>query len=117
MATAYRAPEGYEAPELDLAALRDGSWPEIEQGYIERLAELARQNGTSDLLGQVIRFPRGDGYAQYLVWKTRPLSLIHLELGDAWAVEEALIRGLRLADVKGMVEQQQRLRAIFSSDD
>jgi hypothetical protein len=36
---------------------------------------------------------------------SKPLTLVHLELGDAWHIPEAHARGLRLADIKAMVER------------
>jgi hypothetical protein len=111
LAKEYAAP--IEAPEISTDQLIDGSYQEIESEYIERLAELAKQNGTSDLLGKEVRWQRGDGYARYMVWRTKPLELIWLDLGDAWSVEEALIRGLRVSDVRAMVERDENLRELF----
>jgi hypothetical protein len=112
MAHVYAAP--IPPPEISTKELIDGSYDKIEREYIDKLATKARKNGKSPLLGEVIRFPRGDGYAQYLVWRTRPLELIWLEVGDSWSVEEALERGLRLTDVHSMVEAQKRIRQLFS---
>jgi hypothetical protein len=116
MATAYRAPDGFEPPEITTDQLIDGSYQEIEQEYVDRLAAEARKNGNSKLLGEEIRFQRGDGYARYMVWNTNPLQLIHLDLGDAWSVEEALIRGLRVKDVKEKIEGQKRLASLFGKN-
>ena len=112
MATAYRAP--IDPPEITTESLIDGSYRQIENDYTDKLAAMARQNGKSDLLGEIIRFPRGDGYAQYMVWNTRPLELVLIETGDAWTVEDALIRGLRVSDVREMVEREKKLAALFS---
>jgi len=62
----------------------------------------------------VIRFPRGDGYAQYMVWRTRPLSLLHLPVGDAWDLPDYQIRGLRVKDVRDIVARERGLRELFS---
>ena len=116
MATAYSAPEGYDPPALNMDDFRDGSWQAKEDAYIARLADRAKMNGTNPLHGEVIRFQRGDGYAQYLVWTTKPLALIHLELGDAWQIEDALMRGLRLSDVREQVERAAAMRALFAKN-
>lgn len=55
--------------------------------------------------GFVLRFPRGDGYAVYLVTNEKPLTVAWIPWSDAWRVEGALIRGLDLADVKLQQEQ------------
>ena len=115
MATVYSAPVGYEPPEFDIWATGYDEWRAQEQEYCDRLAALCKRNGNSPLLGRIIRFPVADGYAQYMVWSTKPLAFIHLELGDAYSVHPALIRGLRVADVKQMVEADDRLASIFGS--
>ena len=111
MAQVFRAPEGFEAPTLDYR----GDWQQQEADYLQRLADRCKMNGTNPLLGEVIRFQRGDGFAQYMVWSTKPVQLIWLELGDAWQVEEALTRGLRLSDIREQVEREQRLREFFAA--
>ena len=115
MAQVFRAPEDFEAPVLTLDDYRAGTWQTKEADYIERLADRAKMNGTNPLLGKVIRFQRGDGFAQYMLWSTKPVQLIWLELGDAWQVEEALTRGLRLSDIREQVEREQRLREFFAA--
>jgi hypothetical protein len=112
MAKVYSAP--VDPPVVDYTNYDMATHDKQEREYLDKLATLARQNGKSPLLGKEIRWQRGDGYARYLVWNTKPLELIWLELGDAWDVEEPLIRGLRVSDVKEMVERSERLRAIFS---
>lgn len=116
MATDFSAPEGFEPPVLDMDDFRTGAWQAKEDAYIQRLADRAKMNGTNPLLGEVVRWQRADGYAQYMVWQTRPLQLIHLELGDAYSIEEPLMRGLRLADIRLMVERAANMRALFSKD-
>jgi hypothetical protein len=110
MAKVYLAPEKFEY-DYDLP------WKEIgkaEQLYIERLQERARkEHPNDDLVGEIVRWGRGDGYAQYIVWNTKPLELVWLEIGDAWSIEEALIRGLRLSDIKAMVNSERNLAKLF----
>lgn len=76
-----------------------------------------RQEQTVPLicLGEVIRFQRGDGYAQFVVWNLEPLELIWLETGDAWDVEDALIRGLNIQDITAMVERNRNLQAALKN--
>jgi hypothetical protein len=115
MADLYRAPidpPAFEESQVDGRFDADTD-REVTNAYLDSLRELARDNGSSDLLGEVIRFQRGDGYAEYMVWRTSPLELIWLELGDAWSVEDALIRGLRLSDVEEMVARARRLTELF----
>jgi hypothetical protein len=112
MAKVYLAP--IDPPEVDYVNFDLEAYDRANNEYLEELAALAKQNGTSDLLGEVVRWPRGDGYAQYLIWRTSPLELIWLKIGDAWSVEEALIRGLRVSDVREMVQRERNIRALFA---
>jgi len=112
MATAFSAPEGFEPPPFNIE-----TWQEDEAAYIQRLSDRAKMNGLNPLLGEVVRWQRADGYASYMVWQTKPLQLIHLRLGDAYSVEDALIRGLRLADIRAMVEREASIRALFAKKD
>lgn len=66
------------------------------------------------VVGTVLRFPRADGYAVYLVSKEKPLTLQHVPVGDAWHADPILIRGLRKQDVLEQRERNNRLHAMFS---
>ena len=110
MATAYRAP--IDRPEW-VSPYKEQQ--RLNQEYVDTLAAMAKENGKSDLLGQIVRWQRGDGYAQFMVWNTKPLELIHLEIDDAWDVEEALIRGLRVSDIKEMLERDRRWNELLNS--
>lgn len=128
MATAYRAPEGFEPPQFkalpfnanDTQEERRARYQEhyakerqAEQDYLKRLAGRCKQNGKDPILGEIIRFGRGDGYAEYMVWSVKPLQLIWIQLGDAWSVEAALIRGLTLTEVRRMVAAEKKLGELF----
>lgn len=79
-----------------------------ERDWIRKQQAQARECKSGDLVGGVATWPRGDGYAYYLVISQRPLTLSLLALGDAWTVEDALIRGLTVADVRERVQHTQR---------
>lgn len=56
--------------------------------------------------GKEIRFPVADGQARYFVVSCKGAGhLIHLPFGDAWHAHEALIRGLRAADIRADVNR------------
>lgn len=48
---------------------------------------------------RIVSFPVADGFALYFVYSEKPLVLQHIPYGDAWQVDAALIRGLRLSDI------------------
>lgn len=125
MATVYKAPLdpptfNYETDLPRGVPYMDSPLHKKEQAYTDGLAELARAQAKREgrpatLVGEIIRFPVADGYAQYMVWRQQPLQLIWIELGDAWSAHPALIRGLRLTDVRRQVEAAKRLAAWFAA--
>lgn len=91
-------------PETDYKNYNYEKEREKEAQYLEDCRNWLKANGYNDkLTGKVISFGVGDGYAQYMVLREKPLSLAHLAFGDAYQVSGATIRGLTLADVKRMV--------------
>ncbi|MEI2420894.1 hypothetical protein V6O07_11525, partial [Arthrospira platensis SPKY2] len=86
-----------------------------EQAFKDRLAAFARRHHKGELVGEIARFGRGDGFAEYMVFSEKPLSLIWIPLGDAWSIPEAHARGLRLADIRENIGRQRGLRALFSA--
>lgn len=86
---------------------------ERELNFLNNLRNELRAKNSGDLVGEEVRWPRADGYARYIITREEPLTLAHLDIGDAWRVEPALIRGLRLADVRAMVDHERRLAALF----
>lgn len=93
---------------------RDRDWAEQERTALETVQQELRAKNDGELVGEILRWQRADGYAQYMVVKQKPLTLSHVAIGDAWQVESALIRGLRLADVENMVQRERRLKELFS---
>lgn len=104
------APGSYPFPEFS------GSWREQ---YDAQNAELNRLTAEADannsLVGQTLKWQRADGYAIYIVTSVRPLTIQHVDIGDAWTIEPALIRGLNRADIEIMVERERSLRAYFAN--
>lgn len=112
MAQVFSAPTTHPAPQIDFR-LPWTEWRKVEETYINTLAELARSlarpGDDATLVGKVLYFPVADGKAQYMVWHTRPLQLVWLELGDAWQADAVLLRGLNLTDVRERVGAAARL--------
>lgn len=131
LATVYNPPKDFRpVPDMDEFMITDPDLPykrydykahdEAENLWIKeladearRLARLANSKGAG-YIGEVVRFPRGDGSAMYLVWKTSPLELIHLPVGDAWQIPDAHSRGLRLSDIKDQIDRERRLTELFA---
>ncbi len=110
----FRDPPQYEGKEGTM----DEAFKVLRQAEDEWLRELNQwchdnTDSRSELVGELIRFPRGDGYAQYMVFKTKPLTLLHIPLGDAWDLPDYQMRGLRVKDVKELVRQDRALGDLF----
>lgn len=91
-------------------SLSPQEWQAQEKRQLDRAAARARANSPGDLVGELLRWQRADGHAVYMVTSERPLTLAHVDVGDAYFVEGALIRGLTLGDARAMVEQERRWR-------
>ena len=121
MAEVYTTPEGfrdpphYEGGEGTMQEAFDALW-KAEEEWLAELVEwcLTNTDSRSELIGEVIRFPRGDGYAQYMVFRTKPLTLLHIPLGDNWDLPEYQLRGLRVSDVRELVRSERAVRELFS---
>lgn len=90
-------------------------WRADEEYQLTQLREQLQAANSGELVGEVVRWQRADGYAQYMVASQKPLQLVHLAVGDAWSVEDALIRGLRLTDIRKMVERERGLKKLFAT--
>lgn len=71
-----------------------------EETWLKKLAKRCQQANKGEYVGQIVTYPRGDGYAQYMICSEKPFVLIHLPVGDNWRADAVWERGVRLADVK-----------------
>lgn len=112
VATVYSPPSSVPLPDFDQflrsgpnGSFDDAGYDKAWEDAIAKLAALARQNDSAgDLVGQIISFPVADGAAQYMVWKQKPLQLIHLPIGDAYQADAATTRGVRISDIRRQVQ-------------
>lgn len=77
---------------------------ELEQESLEHL------RGT----GRVWRHQVADGFAYYYVVNEDDPVLVHIPYGDAYAVPEAHIRGLRREDIENQRKAEGYLAEVFS---
>ena len=99
-------------PEFDWDAFKDAEgrmdWQahyRATDEWVEKIQREAREKKEGDVVGTIMRYPRADGYAQYLVVSQKPLMLQHLEIMDAWHADYTSIRGTRIDDVRAQVER------------
>jgi hypothetical protein len=106
-------PKAYDfkrTPDLDFL----GRMKEEEQ-ELKRLEDEASKLGEDEFKGALVRFPVADGYAIYLVTSETPLKLQHVPFFDAYRVDPATIRGLRLEDVRRRVIGGRMMRSMFAA--
>jgi hypothetical protein len=105
-----------DPPEIDYSD-RDGkTWDEVlapEREWEERLKQWCRENGQGALAGEEWSYPRGDGYARYVIYTEKPLAMIHVPTGDAWDIDSVIQRGLTLTEVRRHFKQRRVLDEIF----
>jgi hypothetical protein len=109
MAKVYSAPEEFEVPDI-VEFYRNKKFDEYGKAceeYKQKIKDFCKKNSPSksDLVGEVYSHQYADGYAQYVVFQTSPLELIHLPLGDAWNIDAATMRGLRVSDIKSRIRR------------
>lgn len=81
----------------------------------DQLHQVADSLADGEVVGALIQFPYADGCAFYRVASAKPLKLQHIPFADAWAIDAATIRGLRLTDVESMVQRARAYRKLFKA--
>jgi hypothetical protein len=113
-AKVFSTPTGIDAPDFGDAFVNGGysinKESELRSEFLDKLRGWLKANKyTGPLAGKVVRWPIADGYAEYMVVSLRPLTLIHLPLGDAWRMPAPFERGLTAADIRDQVERAKKL--------
>jgi hypothetical protein len=106
----------FDIPFVLLHEGNTGEYEIREHKAVEQLRQWCKENTDSNnpLVGETIRTGVADGYAQYMVFRTRPLELIHIPVGDAWHADDIWLRGLRVSDIKKMVEGDKAIAKLFA---
>jgi hypothetical protein len=71
----------------------------LHEQEFKRLQAISDALKYPDIVGGIFRIPWADSYAYYLVTSDDPLTLQHIDYGDAWSVPSYMIRGISPADV------------------
>lgn len=115
MAQVYDVPEQIKIPDFNWKDIDqynkdcDKFKADLKQWCVDRVA---RAGVTDENIGEVIRFPVADGYAEYMVAATKPVQLIHLPLWDAWHFQYA--NRLTKKDIVEKIQQQNNLKKLFA---
>ena len=67
------------------------------------------------LVGACLRFPRGDGFALYVVVKDRPLTVSRVPFGDDWSADDCTIRGINTGYVRQELARQKALKSLMKT--
>ncbi len=103
----------YKLPTLDMRSLR--SLDDSPHGKeMTRLEEISAKLPDGEIVGGILRFGVCDGYAMYLVSSDKPLTLRHIDWLDGYRIDDAYIRGIRVQDVRKMLQREKGMREIFS---
>ena len=114
MGKIYSPPvEAGELPRLDSRKESWQTYVQREQEYVAKVQKWAKENGSGSLAGELVTFPYADGYAQYVVFSLKPVSLIHLPVGDAW--QYPYVNRLTAADIKKEVGRIKGMKKLFAS--
>jgi hypothetical protein len=89
-----------------------GDWDQ-EQREWEKLRARSLALPEGEIVGGLLRWQRGDGYAFYIVVNDDPLEIAHVPFGDEWRVEPPLIRGLNRDDVEDMLAREKAMADLF----
>ena len=111
MAKVFSAPNSIPLPQWSIKKTHQENMAE-EKAYLDQLKDmLTKRKPTQKLVGEIIRFPAADGYAEYMVASTTPLELVHIPLGDAWNFQYA--HRLTKKDVEEKIKNQKALEELF----
>lgn len=99
MAKIYAVPKEIGKPrETDYS--KGDDWETADNEYLEKLCNYCKSISKDKYTGFVLRLPHADGYAIYMVIKSKPLELFHVPIGDCWRVPSYAEKGLSLNDIK-----------------
>lgn len=112
MGKIYKAPDTIELPKVDFGKYNREEEKKKEDKYLSDLAAWCKKRKDQQYVGEVVRFPHADGYAQYMVASIKPLELVHLELGDAWDLP--YIERLKAKDIIEKIEREKAFAEIWA---
>lgn len=112
MGKIFKAPSSIPMPNWDYKKTYEENVLE-ENKYLETLKQvLVSRKPKQKLVGEIIKFPVADGYAQYMVASLTPgVELVHIALGDAWDFDYA--HRLTKRDIEEKIQNQKLLEELF----
>lgn len=109
MAKVYQAPEHIKEPEFNVDDI-----PQYERDcdrFKQDLKEFLLKRKKGKLVGEIVRFPVADGYAEYMVAGLKPVELVHIPTWDAWTYQYANL--LTAKEIEARIESERELAELF----
>lgn len=114
MGKIYSHPESVGAPpRYDMKKSHDEN-VKAETEWTEKVCQWAKQYGSGQYAGEIVRFSVADGYAMYVVVSLKPVKLIHLDLGDGYDFQ--YIDRLSANDIRNRIDAMNKMKELFGSD-
>jgi hypothetical protein len=110
MGKVYSPPAEIKVPEFNWEDI--DAYERANEKFIEDLRAYCKKRNNSEHVGEVIKFPVADSYAQYMVASLSPVELIHLPLWDAWEFDYA--ERLTKQDIVEKINQRKAMDKLFS---
>jgi hypothetical protein len=108
MAKVYAAPVSIKPPVFDYKDIAGSKTS--EKAYIEQVKAWARKP-SDQYAGEEISFSHADGYACYIVLTSKPVVLIHLEIGDCW--DSPLADKITAKELIKKIENNKKINELF----
>lgn len=103
----------YDLPDIQFKPGWDPKTDPQEIAF-QKLVEASANLPEGEVVGALMKWPVADSYAWYLVTSDKPLTLQYVPYCDGWTVPDALIRGVRKADVLDQLDRRRRLAAFYA---
>lgn len=114
MAEIFKCPKEIKQPKLDFKNI--GKYEKDCAEFISELKEFVlKRNPNGKNVGEIIRFPMGDGYAEYMVAGIKPVELIHIPLWDAWDFPYA--HKTNAKDIQAQLDGAKAMAKLFGKKD
>ena len=113
MGKVYAAPAECKVPQITFGGRFD--WDTYNKACDKFTADVvawAKAHSRDPLAGEILRFAVADGHAEYVVLSTKPVKLIHLEVGDAWHFQH--IGLMTAAAIKKQVKAEKKWAKMFT---
>lgn len=94
--------------DLDGTRKRINAWAEAIADHADRASR-----DPDHMVGRIVKFQIADGYAEYVIYSVKPLQLVHVP--ESYDISAAHMRGLKLADVRALVDFDKRWEAMFDA--